>query len=170
MEDALKMKVVRIDRTTDEKLTLLARRNHLTKSKVAERLIDYHYSRKIGLGLPQPEDYGSIVSSMQSLDMKLNRLSGASERIESFIKSLLLEERSQAEPSPAGPMGDQNTMENAKDAPRLTTALALLDRLLSVAAKGKNYDGNIVMQIRLSPEEFQQIRMQYEELCTSRII
>ena len=86
-------KVIRITKFADEKLVEIARRKHLSKSKVATRIITHYYSSNIGVDLPSPEDYKSMVSAMSSLNGKFSKIIGPVERTEDFIKSLVRDDR-----------------------------------------------------------------------------
>lgn len=89
-------KVIRITKSADEKLVEIARRKHLSKSKVATRIITHYYSSNIGVDLPSPEDSKSMVSAMSSLNGKLSKIIGPVERTEDFIKSLVRDDRRSA--------------------------------------------------------------------------
>lgn len=69
-------KVIRITKSADEKLVEIARRKHLSKSKVATHIITHYYSSNIGVDLPSPEDYKSMVSAMSSLNGKFSKIIG----------------------------------------------------------------------------------------------
>ncbi len=165
-------KVIRITKSADEKLVEIARRKHLSKSKVATRIITHYYSSNIGVDLPSPEDYKSMVSAMSSLNGKFSKIIGPVERTEDFIKSLVREDRRSASGSFSGTSQDMD----ASDVPapssddRLPRSLGLLERLFSIATRTTDFEGHAAMQIRLSQSDFNHLKREYEELCTSRII
>ena len=165
-------KVIRITKSADEKLVEIARRKHLSKSKVATRIITHYYSSNIGVDLPSPEDYKSMVSAMSSLNGKFSKIIGPVERTEDFIKSLVREDRRSASGSFSGTSQDMD----ASDVPalssddRLPRSLGLLERLFSIATRTTDFEGHAAMQIRLSQSDFNHLKREYEELCTSRSI
>ena len=101
-------KVIRITKSADEKLVEIARRKHLSKSKVATRIITHYYSSNIGMDLPSPEDYKGLVTAMLSLNGKLSKIIGPVERTEDFIKSLVREDRRSAPGSFSGASQDMD--------------------------------------------------------------
>ena len=165
-------KVIRITKSADEKLVEIARRKHLSKSKVATRIITHYYSSNIGMDLPSPEDYKGLVTAMLSLNGKLSKIIGPVERTEDFIKSLVREDRRSAPGSFSGASQDMD----APDVPapssddRLPRSFGLLERLFSAATSTTDFEGHAAMQIRLSQSDFNQLKREYEELCTSRSI
>lgn len=162
-------KVIRITKSADEKLIEIARRKHLSKSKVASRIIVHYYSNNIGVDLPSVDDYQNLVSTISRLDAKVSKIIGPVERTEDWIKCLVREERlSVSDSHPAAPQ------EIAAPAPlaqpsddRFVQALGLLDRFFSVAAKTTDFEGRAAMQIRFSQDDFNQLKREYEALCTS---
>lgn len=163
-------KVIRITKSADEKLVEIARRKHLSKSKVATRIITHYYSSNIGMDLPSPEDYKSLVSAMLSLSAKLSKIIGPVERTEDFIKSLVRDDRRSAHGSFSGASQDMDVSDVPASSwdDRLPRSLELVDRFISTATSTTDFEGHAAMQIRLSQSDFNQLKREYEELCTSR--
>ena len=164
MAEEKNQKVIRISSAADGKLSEIAKRNHLSKSKAASRIINHYYASNIGVDMPSSEDF-----SLSNLDGKYSKLIGPVERTEDFIKSLVRETRNDEsdpyimESKDAQPGGASSVAESSS--PR---ALDLLGRMLSVAKPATDFDGRAAMQIRLSQEDFMQIKLEYEQLCTSQ--
>ena len=169
MAEEKNQKVIRISSVADGKLSEIAKRNHLSKSKAASRIINHYYASNIGVDMPSSEDFSRMVNVLSNLDGKYSKLIGPVERTEDFIKSLVRETRNDEsdpyimESKDAQPGGASSVAESSS--PR---ALDLLGRMLSVPKPATDFDGRAAMQIRLSQEDFMQIKLEYEQLCTSQ--
>lgn len=162
-------KVIRISKAADDKLSEIAKRSHLSKSKAASRIISHYFSSNIAVDLPNPEDFTRMLNVLSNLEGKYSKLIGPVERTEDFIKSLLRENRSEAYSATAS---DQEPDEPGRTAPsedpNAPRVLDLLGRLLAMARTTTDFEGRAAMQIRLSQEEFSQIKLEYDQLCISR--
>lgn len=93
MAEEKNQKVIRISSVADGKLSEIAKRNHLSKSKAASRIINHYYASNIGVDMPSSEDFSRMVNVLSNLDGKYSKLIGPVERTEDFIKSLVRETR-----------------------------------------------------------------------------
>ena len=112
----------------------------------------------------------SLINKLTGVDIKFSKIIGPVERTEDFIKSLVREDRRSASGSFSGASLDMD----APDVPapssddRLPRSFGLLERLFSAATSTTDFEGHAAMQIRLSQSDFNQLKREYEELCTSR--
>lgn len=164
--------LVRISREADDKLKNIAKTKSLTKLEALSRIVLFYYSNRLDMDFSYPDDLKSIIRELTIINSKTTKLIGSSERTESFIKSLVREDRR----SDAGSFPiDLQEINDSKvsDQPsndQLPRALGLLDRFFSNASKTIDFEGREAMQIRISQVEFGRLKREYEELCTSQSI
>lgn len=162
-------KVIRISEGADDKLSEIAKRSHLSKSKAASRIISHYFASNIAIDLPMPEDFSRMVNLLSNLDGKYAKLIGPIERTEDFIRGLVRESRNDAsEPHIMEPEETQTGASPAAADSSLSRALELLIRLLSMAKATTDFEGRAAMQIRLPQEDFMKMKLECEQLCTSR--
>lgn len=159
--------MVRIDKDAHEKLKIVARRKHCTITALLGWLIDNSYHEGSNVFGTFADELKSIRTDLNLVSMKATRIAGATERTESFIKTLLNQDRPVVQNSPVGSVSSDSQMPGYDDSsvPALTS---LLGRLLDKATRTKNFDGTQAMQIRISVDEFARIQHRYDELCTLR--
>lgn len=108
-----------------------------------------------------------IGTVVDALSYGMTKIAGSTERTETFIKTLLSQDR----PTASGIADDSassGVSESGYDDSMVTALSALLGRLLDRATRTKNFDGTQAMQIRISMDEFARIQNQYEQVCTLR--
>lgn len=162
--------VIRISTTSYGKLAEMARHQHLSKTKVASRIISHYYSTQVRVDLPSPDDYAGMMTVLSNLDSKVSKILGPVERTEDWIKSLVRADRTSEADFPASDRQNPDTADpqslSADD--RLLQALGLLKRLFDGAIKTTDFEGRAAMQIRLSQDDYVRLKFEYDELCTSR--
>lgn len=158
-------KIVRISKSADEKLQKLAKLRHLSKSKIATRIIAHYYSENVGVDLPQPDEFRAVVTTLVNQATMLSKVVGSQERTESFIKGLLREDRAKLPlHSDADNASEDDTLKADNDQ-RLTAALSIIEQLISSSHEIPAVDGRPVMQIRLQLQKYNLIKTHYEKLC-----
>ena len=70
MAEEKNQKVIRISSVADGKLSEIAKRNHLSKSKAASRIINHYYASNIGVDMPSSEDFSRMVNVMSLKNVK----------------------------------------------------------------------------------------------------
>lgn len=164
-------KVIRISRVADDKLAEIAKKNHLSKSKAASRIISHYFASNVAVDLPTTEDFSRMVNILSNLEGKYSKIIGPVERTEDFIKSLVREARNDESELHVAHIAEHENAQ-AETPPivadgSLSRALDLLTRLLSMAKSTTDFEGRAAMQIRLPQEDFMQIKLECEQLCTS---
>lgn len=169
-KDGKTLCLVRISAMAKSKLELIAERKNTTLSEAASQIILHHAANGLDYETSSLDDVcQSILKKVAGIDVQLFKLIGPVERTEDFIKSLLRENRNETystaisdmEPAESG----HTVSPEASCAPR---TLDILGRLLAMAKAITDFDGRAAMQIRLSQEEFSQIKLEYDQLCISR--
>lgn len=161
-------KVIRISKVADDKLAEIAKKNHLSKSKAASRIISHYFASNVAVDLPTTEDFSRMVSILSNLEGKYSKIIGPVERTEDFIKSLLRTDREIDSSTTSGLEHEESSRTLPPDDPSVLRVLDLLGRLLAIAKTTTDFEGRAAMQIRLSQEEFAQIKLEYDQLCISQ--
>ncbi len=149
-----------------EKLSVIAEQKRTSLGDAASRIILYHAKHHIDYDGAVP-DSRVLMDMLRSIHVCVAKNSGSAERTESFIKTLLNQDRPAVLNSSVGSAAADSQVSEYDDS-SVSALSALLGRLLDKAARTKNFDGTQAMQIRLSIDEFTRIRQQYDDLCTSR--
>ena len=159
--------MVRIDKDAHEKLKTVARRKHCTITALLGWLIDNSYHEGSNVFGSFADELKSIRTDLDLVNMKATRIAGSAERTESFIKTLLNQDRLTVQSSPIGSASSDSPVSGYDDS-SVSALTSLLGQLLDKATRTKNFDGTQAMQIRISVDEFARIQHQYDELCTLR--
>lgn len=159
--------MVRINKDAHEKLKTVARRKHCTITALLGWLIDNSYHEGSNVFGSFADELKSIRTDLDSVSMKTTRIAGSAERTESFIKTLLNQDRPTVQNSPAGSASADSSVAGYDDS-SVSALTSLFGRLLDKATRTKNFDGTQAMQIRISVDEFARIQHRYDELCTLR--
>lgn len=157
---------IRITASAKEKLSVIAEQKRTSLGDAASRIILYHAKHHIDYDGAVP-DSRVLMDMLRSIHICVAKNSGSAERTESFIKTLLNQDRPAVLNSSVGSADADSQVSEYGDS-SVSALSALLGRLLDKAARTKNFDGTQAMQIRLSIDEFTRIRQQYDDLCTSR--
>ncbi|MCX4302251.1 MAG: hypothetical protein OSJ35_08500 [Alistipes sp.] len=157
---------IRITASAKEKLSAIAERKHTSLGNAASNIILYYAKHRIDYDETAP-DNKVLMDMLRSIHLCVTKNSGSAERTESFIKTLLHQDRPMVPNSPVGTVSSDSQVSGYDDS-SVSALTSLLGQLLDKAARTKNFDGTQAMQIRLSVDEFARIQHQYDELCTLR--
>lgn len=163
---------VRISKAAKGKLEIIAERKGVSLGNAVSLIILHYAANNLDYEVSVNDAYKTILNKLTGVDIKFSKIIGPVERTEDFIKSLVREDRRSASGSFSGTSQDMD----ASDVPapssddRLPRSLGLLERLFSIATRTMDFEGHAAMQIRLSQSDFNHLKREYEELCTSRSI
>lgn len=161
---------VRISKAAKGKLEIIAERKGVSLGNAVSLIILHYAANNLDYEVSVNDAYKTILNKLTGVDIKFSKIIGPVERTEDFIKSLVREDRRSASGSFSGASLDMD----APDVPapssddRLPRSFGLLERLFSAATSTTDFVGHAAMQIRLSQSDFNQLKREYEELCTSR--
>lgn len=172
-KDGKILRLVRISAMAKCKLEIIAERKKTTLSEAASRIILHYAANGLDYETSSLDDVcQSILKKVTGIDVQLFKLIGPVERTEDFIKSLVREGRQDSSSQPVPPYL-QDSFPASAPSPSdgaSVQALELLGGLLALAKPSTDYDGRSVMQMRLAQDDFLRVKMEYEQLCTSRDI
>lgn len=169
-KDGKILRLVRISEIAKCKLELIAEKKNTTLSEAASRIILHYAANGLDYETSSLDDVcQSILKKITGIDVQLFKLLGPVERTEDFIKSLLRENRNETYSATTSDLepGESGRTVPTED-PSALRGLDLLGRLLAMAKTTTDFEGRAAMQIRLSQEEFSQIKLEYDQLCISR--
>ncbi len=148
------------------KLATIAENKRTSLHDAASRIILFYAQHRIDYDETAPN--GKVLMDMlRSIHLCVTKNSGSAERTESFIKTLLHQDRPAVPNNPVGSVSSDSPVAGYDDS-SVSALTSLLGQLLDKAARTKNFDGTQAMQIRLSVDEFARIQHQYDDLCTLR--
>ena len=150
---------VRISKAAKGKVEIIAERKGVSLGNAVSLIILHYAANNLDYEVSVNDAYKTILNKLTGVDIKFSKIIGPVERTEDFIKSLVREDRRSASGSFSGASLDMD----APDVP-----FGLLERLFSAATSTTDFEGHAAMQIRLSQSDFNQLKREYEELCTSR--
>ena len=136
---------VRISKAAKGKLEIIAERKGVSLGNAVSLIILHYAANNLDYEVSVNDAYKTILNKLTGVDIKFSKIIGPVERTEDFIKSLVREDRRSASGSFSG---------------------ASLD--MDAATSTTDFEGHAAMQIRLSQSDFNQLKREYEELCTSR--
>ena len=157
---------IRITASAKEKLSVIAERKHTSLGDAASHIILYYAKHRIDYDETAP-DNKVLMDLLRSIHLCVTKNSGSAERTESFIKTLLNQDRPAVQSSPVGSASSDSSVAGYDDS-SVSALTSLLGQLLDKATRTKNFDGTQAMQIRISVDEFARIQHRYDELCTLR--
>lgn len=160
---------VRISKMAKIKLEIIAERKGTSLGNAVSLIILHYAANNLDYEVSVNDAYKTILNKLTGVDVRLTKIIGPVERTEDWIKCLIREDR-RSDPGSL-PIDPQEI--DASDVPalpsddRLPRALGLLNRLFSNPTKTIDFEGRPAMQIRLSQSDFNQLKHEYDELCTS---
>ncbi len=167
MAEKNELSMVRISKDAHEKLKTLARKKHCKITALLGWLVDCSYHEGINIYGPLADELKNIRTDLYLVNIRTTKIAGSAERTETFIKTLLSQDRPAVQGIPDD-SADSSVSASGCDDSVISALSALLGRLLDRATRTKNFDGTQAMQIRISMDEFARIQNQYEQVCTLR--
>ncbi len=163
---------VRITPNAKRKLEIIAERKETSLGDAVSRIIAHYVANNLDYEVSRVDAYKAILEKLTGMDIRFSKVVGSTERTEDFIKSLVREGRQDSSSQPVPPYL-QDSFPASAPSPSdgaSVQALELLGGLLALAKPSTDYDGRSVMQMRLAQDDFLRVKMEYEQLCTSRDI
>lgn len=158
---------IRIPLSVRDEVKALAKEKRQTMSGMLSRIVRLYREKGDESAASNSDVLKRIETVINTLSFGVTKISGSAERTESFIKTLLGQDRPTVPNTPVGSASVDSQVSDYDDS-AVSVLSSLLGGLLDKAARTKNFDGTQAMQIRLSMDEFTRIRNQYEQACTSR--
>ncbi len=167
MMEKKEMVSVRIPKNVRDEIKVWAKEKRRTMSGMLCQIIRQYRKQ----GDESNESYIDLLKRIgtvvDGLSYGMTKIAGSAERTETFIKTLLSQDRPAVQGIPDDSASSSVSTSGCDDSV-ISALSALLGRLLDRATRTKNFDGTQAMQIRISMDEFARIQNQYEQVCTLR--